>query len=117
MSPFPTVFFKSLVLQTHKNTGLFGKGLNLYCTILKMVTIMKICYCTVNQVLVADKRYYYYQYQECPNQRVKFNDQVANSVQPNLDLNCPQAHLCCFNHVSKLKSEEKQPVAWTACSA
>ena len=28
ISPFPSVF-KRLILQTHKNQGLFGKGLNL----------------------------------------------------------------------------------------
>ena len=27
ISPFPTVFFKRLVLQTRKKQGLFGKGL------------------------------------------------------------------------------------------
>ena len=28
ISPFPTVFFKRLLMQTCKNQGLFGKGLN-----------------------------------------------------------------------------------------
>ena len=27
LSPFPTVFFKGLVMQTRKNQGLFGKEL------------------------------------------------------------------------------------------
>ena len=36
ISPFsPTVFFKRPVLQTHKNQGLFGKGLNVYFPINK----------------------------------------------------------------------------------
>ena len=34
ISPFPTMFFLRLVLQTHKNKGLFGKGLMPYCAAL-----------------------------------------------------------------------------------